>query len=195
MEYDVCAVLDRSYKVRSRKCVIHYEWDLVCMSDGCELLDIDNIGVRVSECLNMDRFCVLLDRILNFLVVERINEGCCHTVLRKCMCEEVVGSSVDVLCCNDVVTCMCKVFKYIGCCRCTGCNCKCCNAALKCCDSLFKYILGRVCQSSIDVSGIGKSETCCCMFAVFKYIGRSLVDRDCSRICHRIRLLLSDMKL
>ena len=26
-----------------------------------------------------------LNRVLNFLVVERVNEGCCHAVLWKCV--------------------------------------------------------------------------------------------------------------
>ena len=86
MEYDICAVLDRSYKVRSCECVVDNQRDLMCVGDGSQLLDINDIGVRVSKCLNMDCFCVLLDRILYFLVVERINEGCCHAVLRKCVC-------------------------------------------------------------------------------------------------------------
>ena len=86
VEYDISAVLDRSYKVRSRECVVDNQRDLMCVGDGSQLLDINDIGVWVSKCLNMDRFCILPDRILNFLGVERINEGCCHAVLRKCVC-------------------------------------------------------------------------------------------------------------
>ena len=86
MEYDISAILDRSYKIWSCECVVHNQRNLMRMGDGCQLLDINNIGVRVSECLNMDRFCVLLNCILNLLVVERVNEGCCHAVLRKCVC-------------------------------------------------------------------------------------------------------------
>ena len=86
VEYDISAVLDRSYKVRSRECVVDNQRDLMCVGDGSQLLDINDIGVRISECLNMDRFCILLNCIFNLLVVERVNKGCCHAVLRKCVC-------------------------------------------------------------------------------------------------------------
>ena len=62
-------------------------------------------------------------------------------------------------------------------------------------DSLFKYVLCRVCQTSVNVTCICKSESCCCMCRVLKYIRCCLVNRYCSGIRCRIWFFLSYVKL
>ena len=63
------------------------------------------------------------------------------------------------------------------------------------CDSLLENILCRVGKSSINISGIAKSETVSCMLRVMKYIGRCLINRNCSCICHRVWFFLTYVKL
>ena len=60
---------------------------------------------------------------------------------------------------------------------------------------LFKYVLCRVCQTSVNVTCICKSESCCCMCRVLKYIRCCLVNRYCSGIRCRIWFFLSYVKL
>ena len=80
MNNDICTILDRSYKVRCCKCVIYNKRDFMFVSDVCKRLDIYNIGVRVSKSLDVNSFCVFLDRIFYFLKVEYINKCCCDSV-------------------------------------------------------------------------------------------------------------------
>mgnify|MGYP002602200735 CR=1 FL=1 len=82
----------------------------------------------------------------------------------------------------------CPVNWPIGC---AGCGCQCCNAALQCCDSLLKYILCGVGQTSVNVTGICQTKTCCRMGGIFKYIRSGLINRNGSGIGCRIRLLLT----
>ena len=96
-------------------------------------------------------------------------------------------STVDVLCRYDMVTVLCQVLNGVGDSCCTGSYCKSCYTAFQCCDSLFKYIFCRVGQTSVNVTCICQSETCCCMIAVTEYIRRSLINRNCSCISNRIR--------
>ena len=195
MYNDVCAVFDRSYKVRCSKCVIYNKRDLMCVSDLCDSFNINYIRVRVSKCFNVNSFCVVLDCVLYFFKVEYINECCCDSVSRKCMLKKVCCSTVDVLSCYDVVTLLRKILDCV-CDRCsTGCYCKCCGTTFKCCDSLLEYIFCRVCKTSVNVTCIFKSETSCCVIAVSEYVRRCLVDRYCSCICNRIRAFLSYVKL
>ena len=195
MNNDVCTVLDRSYKVWCCECVIYNERDLMSVSDLSASFNINNVRVRVSKSLDVKCFGVVLDRILYFFKIEDVYECCCDSICRKGMLQKVCCSTVDVLCCYDVVSVLCKVLNRVCNCCCTGSYCKCCCTAFKCCDSLLKNVLCRVCQTSVDVTCICKSETSCCMIAVTEYIRRCLVNRNCSCIGNRIRLFLSYVKL
>ena len=111
------------------------------------------------------------------------------------MLQKVCCSTIDVLCCYNMISVLCKVLNGVCDSCCSGSYCKCCCTTFQCCDSFFKNIFGRVGQTSIDVTCIGQSETCCCMIAVAEYIRRSLIDRNCSCVSNRIRTFLSYMKL
>ena len=195
MNYDICTILDRSYKVWCCKCVIYNKRNFMFVSNIRDCFDIYNIRIRISESLDVNSFCILLDRILYFLRIEDVYECCCYAVCRKGMLKEIEASAVDIFCRYDVISLLCKVLDRVCDSCCTGCYCKCCGTTLKCCDPLLEYVLCRVCKTSVNVTGICKSETCCCMIAVAEYIGRCLVDRYCSCICNRIRLFLSYVKL
>ena len=167
----------------------------MCMSDRCQLLDIHNVRIGISKRFHMDGSGVFLNGILYLFIIKRIYKGCFDAVFRKRMRQQVIGSSINILCGNDMFPCMCQILKRIcdGCC--TGRNCQCCHTAFQCCNSFLKNILCRIGQTAINISGITQIKSCCCMITVTEYIGRSLIDRNRSCVCHRIRLLLSYMKL
>ena len=114
------------------------------MCNFCKCFDIDNIRVRISEGLDVDGFCVLLNGCANLIQIEYINKCGADSVLRKSVRQQVVGTAVDVLCRYDVVALLRQVDDGVvdGCC--SGSYCKCCNAALQCCHSLLENVLGRV---------------------------------------------------
>ena len=193
MDDNISAILDRANQIRSCKGVVHDERDSCFVCDLCDALDINYLRVRVAERLDGDRLCIRLDRSLDSLIVERINKGCGNSVIRKCMCQQVVGSAVDVLCCYDMVSCMCNCLIGIGKCCCTGTNGKCCRAAFECCDSRLEGSLCRVGQTAVDIACISQAETVCCMFTVMENIGGCQIDRNCSCIGNRICCFLSYM--
>ena len=167
----------------------------MCMSNLCDSFNINYIRVRVSKSLDVNSFCVILNCVLYFFKIKYINECCCDSICRKSMLQKVCCSTVDVLCCYDVVSVLCKVLNRVCNCCCTGSYCKCCCTAFKCCDSLLKNVLCRVCQTSVDVTCICKSETCSCMIAVTEYIRRSLINRNCPCIGYRVWSFLTYVKL
>ena len=61
--------------------------------------------------------------------------------------------------------------------------------------TLFQHILRGVCQSSVDIAGIGKAKTGRRMCRVFEYIGSSRVNRHCTGVSCRVRILLAYMEL
>ena len=195
MNNDVCAILDRTNEVWSCEGIIDNQRNFVLMCNFCKCFDIDNIRVRVSEGLDVDGFCVLLNSCADLIQIEYINECGADSVLRKGVCQQVVGTTVDVLCRYDVVALLRQVDDGVvnGCC--SGSYCKCCNAALQCCHSLLENVLGRVSQTTVDVSCILESESCCCVIGVIEYERRCLINRHCSCSGCRIRIFLSYVKL
>ena len=195
MNNDVCAVLDRTNEVWSCEGIIDNQRNLVLMCNFCKCFDIDNIRVRISEGLDVDGFCVLLNGCADLIQIEYINKCGADSVLRKCVCQQVVGTAVDVLCRYDVVALLRQVDDGVvdGCC--SGSYCKCRNAALQCCHSLLENVLGRVSQTTVDVSCILESESCCCVIGVIEYERRCLINRHCSCSGCRIWIFLSYVKL
>ena len=195
MNNDVCAVLDRTNEVWSCEGIIDNQRNLVLMCNFCKCFDIYNIGVRISEGLDVDGFCVLLNGCADLIQIEYINKCGADSVLRKSVRQQVVGTAVDVLCRYDVVALLRQVDDGVvnGCC--SGSYCKCCNAAFQCCHSLLENVLGRVGQTAVDVSCILESESCCCVIGVIEYERRCLINRHCSCSGCRIWIFLSYVKL
>ena len=195
MNNDVCAILDRTNEVWSCEGIIDNQRNLVLMCNFCKCFDIDNIRVRVSEGLDIDGFCVLLNGCANLIQIEYINKCGADAVLWKGVCQQVVGTAVDVLCGYDVVALLSQVDDGVvdGCC--SGSYCKCRNAALQCCHSLLEDVLCRISQTTVDVSCILKSESCCRVIGVIEYERRGLIDRHCSCSGCRIWIFLSYVKL
>ena len=111
---DVCAVFDRAEQVGSGERAVHNQRNIVLVRDLSELLDVRNIGVRVAERFNVQRLCVLVDSSLEGAIYIRINELCGHAVKRKRVCQQVVGTTVDILCSYNVIPCMRNCLKCIS---------------------------------------------------------------------------------
>ena len=167
----------------------------MCMSDLGNSLDIYYIRVRISKSLYVNCFGIFLDGSLYFIQIKNIYKGGLYAVCRKSMLQQVEGSAVNIFCRYDMVTALCQVLNGVGNCCCTGSNCQSCNAAFQSCNSLFKYIFRRISQTSVNVSCICKTKSCCCVIAVTEYIRRCLIDWHCAGIRYRIRAFLSYMKL
>ena len=85
------------------------------MCDLCQSFNVNHIRVRISQCFYMDRLCVFLDRW--------INESGLDAVFWKSMGKQVVCTTVNVLSCYNVITCMCQVLEGICNSCCTGSYC------------------------------------------------------------------------
>ena len=101
---NVCAMLNRSDKVRCTECVVYYERKSVLVSDLCDSVNVGDIAVGVAECFKVDSLCVILNCVLNFFKVVRIYKCSADTVLGKCVCKQVVAAAVDRLLCYYVLT-------------------------------------------------------------------------------------------
>ena len=165
----------------------------MCMGNLRHLLNIYNIRIGISQRFNVKRLGVLLNSILYCLHIKGVYEGSGNTVIYQCMCQQVIGSAVNIIGRYNMIPGFCQVLNGIGNCCHTASYCQRCRTAFQCGNSLFKHILCGICQTSVNISAVCQSESCGCMVAVAKYIRRSLINRYCSRICYRVGLLLPYM--
>ena len=165
------------------------------MSQLRERLDVRDVGVRVAEGLDEDRFRIVLDGGLHFVEVMDVHECRGDPVLRKRMGQQVEAAAVNGLLCDDVSAVRGQGLDGVGDGGCAGGDRQGSAAALERGDALFEDALGGVRQSPIDVAGVGKAEAVCRVLAVMEDIGCGLVDGDGAGIGCRVRLLLADVEL
>ena len=67
-----------------------------------------------SACFNLNSFSIRLDCCFNSIIIKRIYECSFNSVIWKCMCKKIICSTVDILSCYDVVSCMSKCLKSIS---------------------------------------------------------------------------------
>ena len=169
MNYYVSSIFNRTYEIRCGKGVVDNKRNLVIVSYFCKSLYIHDFSIGVSECLYIESLGVWLEGIIHFVFVIGIHESRCNAVFGKRMLQKIVSSSVDVLCSYDVIT----VFGDCLDCVCYSCrtrtNSKGSHASFKGCYSFFKYILGRIGKSAVNISRILQRETVFSVLAVLEY--------------------------
>ena len=154
---------------------------------------IRKVAAGVAEGLQEDCSRIVLNSVLNFLQVSRIDEGSGDVVKRKRVLQKVVGSAVNGLLCHDVSAVGCKRLNCVRDCRCTGGHCQSGAASLERCHSLLENPLRRVRQTTVNVAGIRKTEAVCRMLCIVEYIRCCLINRYRSRIGCGIGLFLTYM--
>ena len=114
MNNDICAVLNWANQVWGCKCIVDYQRNLMLMSDICQCLDIHYIRVRVTKCLNVKCFCIVLDCCFYFVNIKRIYKCSLDAVLRKCVLQQVEGTTINIFCCYDMISGLSKIFNGIS---------------------------------------------------------------------------------
>lgn len=79
---------------------------------------------------------------------------CRNSELRQCIGKELIGAAVKGGCGNDFITGSCNIQNGIRNCCCAACYGKACCAAFKGSQSLFQYILRRIGQAAVNVTGL-----------------------------------------
>lgn len=110
------------------------------------------------------------------------------------MGKKIICSAVNILCRNNMISCLRHGLECIGHRRCAGGNCQSRHAAFQRRYSLFENIFRRICQPPVNITGILQRKPCCAVITVSEHIGSCLINRNCPRVRDRIRLFLSNMK-
>ena len=195
VDYDIRTVLDGADQVRCAKGVVDDQRQAVLVSDGCDSIDIGNIGVGVAQGLQIDSLGVFLNGVFQLGQVVGIDEGGAHAILGQGVRQQVIAAAVDGLLGHDVVTSLCQGLNGVSnSCRAGG-QRQSCHAAFQSRDALFQYILGGVGQSAVNIAGICKTKPGSGMGGIAEDIRSGLVDGDCAGIGSGIGLFLANVQL
>ena len=156
------------------------------MSDIPDQIKVRDIDGRISQCFDIDCFCLWRNRLFDFFRMIRIHEMCRNSELRQCIGKELIGAAVKGGCGNDFITGSCNIQNGIRNCCCAACYGKACCAAFKGSQSLFQYILRRIGQAAVNVTRLAECEAVFCFLCILEYIGCRLIDRNGSCPCYRI---------
>ena len=193
---DVRAVLDGAQEVRRREGVVDDDGDALrvcCLGDG---LDVHEVSIRVADGLDEDAFRVRTDGVGKALCARlRLDEGHVDAPVLRRVREEVVGAAIDGLLRNDVVPRMGECLDRRRDRRCARGKGECRRAALECRDALFKDVLRRIHQASVDVARILECKAVGSVLRIVEDVRGRLIDRYGTRIRHGISFLLSDAHL
>ena len=196
MHHDVRAVLNRPNQIRRGKRRVDDQRKAVLVRHRSDRLNVDDVGVRVAECLNEDRLRVRLNRRFKRAVLKWVDKrGRYAARLRQRVRQQIIGAAVDRFRRHNMLAGLCQRVKRIADRRRAGCRRQCRAAALQRGDALLKNVLGRVRQPSVDVAGVLEREAVCRVLCAVEHIRRRCVNRHGSRVRRRVCLFLSDMKL
>ncbi len=189
---DICTVLNRTDQIRRTKSIVYDQRQAMLI---CKRVNIRNITVRIAKRLYVNRSCVILNGCFHLIKIMNVNEAGCNSERRKRVRQQIVAASVYGLLCNKMTAVLPQGFQRICNRRRSGGKSQSRRSAFQSRHTPFQHILRGVCQSSVDIAGIGKAKTGRRMGRVFEYIGSSRVNRYCAGVSCRVRILLAYMEL
>ena len=71
-------------------------------------IDIRNVGVRITQRLNVNGLGIFLNGVLNFRKIMRVHKRRGNAEQRKRMCKQVGCAAVNGFLCDDVFALLCK---------------------------------------------------------------------------------------
>ena len=192
---DVGTMLQRTEQIRGAEGVVDDDWQAMLLGDLGDSVDVGNVGVGVTERLEVNDRGVVLDGALDLVQVVGIDKRGLDAKLRERMLQQVVGTTVDGLLSHHVVTGLGKSLQGIGDSSSTGGDGEAGHAALECGDTVLEDALGGVGQTAVDVTGVGKAKAVGGVLGVAEHIARGLIDRHSTGVGCRIGALLANVQL
>ena len=156
------------------------------VSDFCNFLEVGDIVLRIANAFEIDASRVLVDEVVNFFGMIRIEETNLDAHILEGLGEERPGSAVKTRRRDEVLAHVTDRLKG----RCdrrlsrgegeSG------RAAVHRSQALFENIVRRVHQPAIDVAELGEAEEIGGMFRAVENIRGRRVDRDGTRVRGRV---------
>ena len=130
MYHDIRTMLYRSDKIRCTESIVNNQRQIMFVRNFSHCINIRNVTVWVTQCFKIYSACIILYCIFDFFRIVCVYKGCCNSVARKCMSQQIVCTAVNCLLGNDMSAACCKSLNCICDCRSSRSKCKCRNTAL-----------------------------------------------------------------
>ena len=196
MHNDIRAVLDGAQEVRRRERVVDDDGDAVFVRDLGDRLDVDEIGVRIADGLDVDAFRIRTDRrLIRRRAAFRIDKGDVDAPLLDRVLQEVERAAVDGLLGDDMVSRVSEPLDRRRDRRRPRGKGERRRTALKRRDAFLKDILRGVHEAPVDVARVAQGKPIRRVLRIAEHIGGRLIDGDGARVRRWIGLLLSDADL
>ena len=167
---DVCPMLYRTDKVRRAERIVYDERNPVAVCDVGHGINVYDVAIGVSQCLDEYGFGVFLYGLFEIAGVFRIDECSGDAVCRQGVGQEVVAAAVNGFGGYDVVACMCDVLESVsdgGRSRSYG---QSGYSAFQGGHAFLEHSLRAVGQPSVDVAGGLQAEACGCIVRIVEHV-------------------------
>ena len=154
MHDDIGSVFNRADQERCAERVIDNQGNSMLMGNAGHRLQINQIGIRVTQCFNKDGFRMLLYGLFEVPWLGRIHKCCMNSIVGKRMFQQVVCTAIKRPGSHQMITTAGNVQKGISNGGGTRSHGQSGYAAFQCSHTLFEDILRRVSQPAINGSGI-----------------------------------------
>ena len=195
MQHDIRTMLNGPDQIGRAKGVVDHKGNLMGVGDRRDGVDVRNVGIGIAQRFQIDRLGVWPNGGLYLFQIVRVHKGGLNAVERQGMGQKIIAAAVDRLLGDDVVAFLRQGLDDIGYRRRAGGKRQRAHAALQRGETLFQYILGGVCESAVDVSGVCEVKAGRRVGGIVEHVGGRLVDGDGACVGGRIGLFLTDMKL
>ena len=118
MNHDINAVFDRPDE-NWGKCVVHDEYDAVPVCYLGNAVKIGDIGIGISERFGVDYLRVGPDGRFKRLQIVDIQNGVGDALSCQRVCDEVEGTAIEIVGCDDVVSVLEHVLESVSDCSCS----------------------------------------------------------------------------
>ncbi len=153
-----------------RESIIYNDYDVVFVCYFCNGVQICHVAVGVAECFHIDGFCVGTNGCFEGFQVIHVYDSVCNALCAERVGNQVVGTTVQVVGCYDVVAILCNVLQSVGDGSGTRCHSKASYAAFKSSYTVFEHALGGIGQTSVDVTSVAQTKAVSCMLGVVEHV-------------------------
>ena len=183
MYHDIGSVFYRTDEVGSTKSIVHDKRNVMTMRDFGNGFNVYEISAGISDGFDVKRFGFVVDGLFEVTNIVGINKSGGNTEFGQGNAEQVVRTTIERACRNEVVARFGYIENGVGDGRRTGCHRNSGSSAFEYCHPLIDHRSGGIGKPCVNISGISQSKSPCCLFRVVEYIRCCLVNRHGACAC------------
>src|SRR5579875_2227642 len=193
MYHNVGPMLQRLHQIGCWNGIIDNERQTMLMRNIGHSADVQRIQAWIAHCLGVDSLCMLIDGGAEILRLAPIHKMHLDAKFRQRIMEEVIGATIQAGRRDNLVTSTGNIENRQRLSRLAGRGRQRAHAPFQCRDTSLESIVGRVHNTSVNITKLLEAKQVRSMLRAVKHIGCGLIDRDGTRVSSAIGGLLTSM--